>query len=152
MPSFDTKNFGVIPYEPESIVEFPNGLPGFEERRSFIAMQFPDSEPLIFLQSVEDPALCFLTMPVLAIDSKYQLIVCDEDLERIGLARGRQPRIGDDVLCVVILSIRESGPTANLLAPVIVNLKNRLAVQAVAPDSNYSHQHVLVVPEAPLCS
>ena len=152
MPSFDTKNFGIVSYQPEAVVEFPAGLPGFDQRRQFLALQFPDSAPLIFLQSLEDPGLCFITLPVLAVDQRYRLQVNDEDRRRVGLPVGRALQIGEDVLCLTVISLRESGPTANLLAPVVVNLTNRQAVQAVADDAAYSHQHVLVPEEAPVCS
>jgi flagellar assembly factor FliW len=151
MPNFETKNFGQIDYEESSIVVFPAGLPGFEGRRQFLAVHFQESAPLVFLQSVEDPGLCFVTLPVGAVDSGYQLRVSGEDLEIIGLNAGRQPSIRSEVLCLAVVSIREAGPTANLLAPVVVNLKNRLAVQAVAQDSSYSHQHTLTVEEAAVC-
>jgi flagellar assembly factor FliW len=51
-----------------------------------------------------------------------------------------------------VLSIREGGPTANLLAPLVINMRNLKAVQAVAAESGYSHQHVLLPEEAPVCS
>ena len=54
-----------------------------------MAVRFPDREPLIFLQSLEDPDLCFLTLPVLAVDPQYQLTVSKEDRELVGLAPGR---------------------------------------------------------------
>ena len=152
MPSFKTKNFGVISYQAEAVVEFPSGLPAFESRRLFLALRFDDSAPLIFLQSLEDPDLCFLTLPVLAVDATYRLQISKEDCDRVGLAPEPPPRIGTDVLCLVVLSLRESGPTANLLAPVVVNLHNQKAVQAVAEGSGYSHQQVLVPQEAPVCS
>jgi flagellar assembly factor FliW len=69
-----------------------------------------------------------------------------------GLAQGRPLRIGEDVACLAVISLREGGPTANLLAPVVINLNGRKAVQAVAAESGYSHQHVLVSQEAPVCS
>jgi len=152
MPSVETTYFGAISYDPESIVEFPKGLPGFDERRRFVALQFDDSRPLVFLQSLEDPGLCFITLPVLAADPHYQLRVSNEDRELVDLAVGRPLRIGDDVLCLAVVSIREDGPTANLLGPLVVNLRNRKAVQAVAAESGYSHQHQLVAQEAPVCS
>lgn len=152
MPTFETKNFGVISYDPDTVVEFPNGMPGFDERRQFLAVQFPDSHPLVFLQSLEDAELCFITLPVLAVEPHYQLQVTNEDRESVGLALGHPLRIGQDVLCLAVLSIREGGPTANLLAPIVVNLRNRKGVQAVAPESAYSHQHALVSEEAPVCS
>jgi flagellar assembly factor FliW len=152
MPVLETINFGPIAFEPESILEFPQGLPGFEERRRFVAVQIPQTAPLIFLQSLEEATLCFTTMPIQAVDPDYRLQVIAEDLALIDLPVDRQPRIGHDVLCLAVLSLRESGPTANLLAPLVVNLANRKGVQAVGPESDYSYQHALLPEEAAVCS
>src|SRR3954452_6120584 len=141
MPVIETKNFGKISFEAESELEFPCGLPGFDGRKSFVAVTFVESEPLVYLQSLEDPDLCFITMPVLAVDPRYRLKIANEDLGQLGLPSVRQPRIGDDVLCLSVLSMYETGPTANLLAPIVINLKTRRGVQAIAPESAYSHQH-----------
>ena len=75
----------------------------------------------------------------------------EQDLEVLGLPAHHQPRIGEDILCLAVLSIRKTGTTANLLAPVVVNLKNYRAVQAVTPESGYSHQHLLFPQEAVAC-
>jgi flagellar assembly factor FliW len=152
MPDFETTSFGRITYQPEWTIEFPSGLPGFEERRRFAAVKFEHTAPLVFLQSLEDPALCFITLPILAVDPQYKLAVSGEDLGQLGMAHGKQPSIGTDVLCLTVIAIRETGPTANLLAPIVVNLRNLKAVQAVAPESEYSLQHVLLPQEAPVCS
>jgi flagellar assembly factor FliW len=152
MPVLETQKFGRISYQEKSEIDFPAGLPGFEERHRFLAVQLPETNPLVFLQSLEDAGLCFVTLPVLAVEPRYRLRVSGEDLERLGLAGGRQPRIGADVLCLAVLSLRAGGPTANLLAPVVVNVASLKAVQAVMPDSGYSHQHVLLPLEAAVCS
>jgi flagellar assembly factor FliW len=144
----ETKNFGKISFEPESELEFPGGLPGFDSRKRFVAVRFVESDPLVYLQSLEDPGLCFITMPILAVDPKYRLKVSGEDLQQVGLPAARQPRIGQDVMALTVVSIRETGPTANLLAPVIVNLRNRKCVQAVAQEAGYSHQHAILPDEA----
>lgn len=152
MPVIETKNFGKISFEPESELEFPGGLPGFDSRTRFVAVAFTESEPLVYLQSLEDPGLCFITMPILAVDPNYKLKVSGADLDQLGLIQARQPRIGEDVLCLTVLSVCETGPTANLLAPIVVNLHNCKAVQAVAPESDYSHQFALMPEEASVCS
>ena len=152
MPELNTANFGTLSFMPESVLEFPRGLPGFEERRRFVPVQDPQTAPILFLQSLEEPSLCFITLPVLVIVPRYRLQVMDQDLEALDWSEQRPPRIGDDVLCLAVLSIRESGTTANLLAPVVVNLKNHRAVQAVALESEYSHQHALFAQEAAPCS
>jgi flagellar assembly factor FliW len=144
MPEFDTNHFGRISYQEDSAFYFPCGLPGFEQARFFLPLSFPDQHPLIFLQSLEEPGLCFITLPVLAADPGYRLAVSPEDLAVIGLPGRVQPKIGSDVLCLAMLSLREEGPTANLLAPVVVNLRNRHCVQAIAPGGGHSHQHALL--------
>jgi flagellar assembly factor FliW len=144
MPAFDTRHFGRIVYRDDVALTFPRGLPGFENYRRFLVLSLPHQEPLVFLQSLEDAALCFLTLPVLAVDCSFRLEISSEDRALIGLPPGLPPRIGEDVLCLAVLSIREEGPTANLLAPLVVNLRNRLSVQAVAAESGYSHQHPLL--------
>ena len=148
----ETKNFGKISFEPESELEFPSGLPGFDSRRRFVAVRFVESDPLIYLQSLEDPDLCFITMPILAVDPGYKLKMNGEDLDRLGLSPARQPAIGEDVLCLTVISVQETGPTANLMAPIVVNLRNRKAVQSVPAESDYSHQHALMPQEASVCS
>jgi flagellar assembly factor FliW len=158
----ETKNFGKISFEQESELDFPRGLPGFDNRKRFVAVRFVESDPLLYLQSLEDPDLCFITMPILVVDPSYRLKVAGEDLQQLGLSANRQPRIGQDVMVLTVVSIHETGPTANLLAPVLVNLRNRKAVQAVAQEAGYSHQHPILADdndsrqalaeEAPVCS
>src|ERR1035438_3266133 len=102
MPVMETKNFGQISFEPDSELEFPSGLPGFDSRRRFVAVRFAESDPLVYLQSLEDPDLCLITMPILAVDPLYKLKVSGEDLDQLGLPPARQPRIGADVLCLTV--------------------------------------------------
>lgn len=152
MTSFQTSNFGTVSYESGAVLDFPRGLPAFEGHHRFLALQYPHAHPLVFLQSLEDPALCFITLPVLAVDSAYRLQVSEEDLLLLGLPAGDQPRIGEEVLCLAIVSIQEGGPTVNLLAPIVVNLKSLQGLQAIAPESSYSHQRALIAEESPVCS
>ena len=51
--------------------------------------------------------------------------------------------MGGEALALAILTVAEGGLTANLLAPVVVNLANRRAVQAIRPDGRHSHAHPL---------
>jgi len=152
MPSFDTKYFGPVAFETRDTIEFPRGLPGFEDRRRFLAIRQERTAPLVFLQSLEDAGLCFITTPVLAVDPEFRLNMSPEDREAAGLAAVRRPRIGKDVWTLAVISVRETGPTANLLAPLVINLRSLQAVQAVMRDSRYSHRHALPSPGEAVCS
>jgi len=152
MEVIDTKNFGAIPYLPEAVLEFPAGLPGFEQVRRFLPVRLPETEPLIFLQSLDRPEICFITLPAKAVDPDYRLEMTDADAERIGFKRARRTAAAPEPLCLAIVSVKEAGPTANLLAPVVINPANNRAVQAIAPGSDYSWEHPLEPAEAPTCS
>jgi flagellar assembly factor FliW len=152
MPQIETTYFGSLAWQPESAIEFPAGLPGFEDERSFVPLEIGEYAPLVFLQSVRTPGLCFLTLPVLAADPGYCLEAAPEDLARMGLDPRRTPVIGKDVLCLAVLTVAEDGITANLLAPIVIGLDSRRGVQAIQPQGRYSHRHALACEEAAVCS
>ena len=144
MPEFRTRYFGEITYLPESVIEFPLGLPGFENQRRFLLVEQELNKPVVFLQSLSRPELCFITVPVQGILPGYELTLTADELHTLDLAEDRQPVVGEDVLHLAVVSLAEERPpTANLLAPVIINWRKRLAIQSVQADSCYSHQHPL---------
>jgi flagellar assembly factor FliW len=143
-----SRNFGPVEYQEELVFEFPAGLPGFEEERRFVPIEHAASRPIVFLQSLNRPSLCFITLPVLVVQRDFSLAISAEDLRTLELSEKRQPAIGAEVLCLAILSVAEGKvPTANLLAPVVVNLKTRRGLQAIQVESCYSHQRPLLAAE-----
>jgi len=128
---------------------FPDGIPAFEQEKRFLALRQRINEPMVFLQSLANPDLCFATLPVLAACPQYRLHMAPEDLRALGLEKGRQPVIGREVICLAILSLEENTPpTVNLLAPIVVNLRTLRGRQAIQADSPYSHREVLPLREA----
>jgi flagellar assembly factor FliW len=147
MPRIQTTYFGELEYAESAVFQFPYGLPGFERERTFLFVQRPQTEPLMFLQSLATPHLCFILLPILAADPHYRVSLDAEDLAVLRLPAGRQPRIGEDILCAAIVRAGDSedaGPTANLMAPVVVNIKEKTGIQVVHADSPYSHRHPLI--------
>ncbi len=143
MPECETRYFGTVSFDPPAAITFPAGLPGFAHRRRFLPLEEVSRRPLIFLQSLEDPQLCFLALPIAAVDPDYRLKMNHDDLALVGLER--QPLPEDEACCWVIVAVGEDRiPTANLLAPVVLNRATGLAVQAVRDDSIYSSRHRLV--------
>jgi len=139
MAQLHTKKFGPMEFREDSVFLFPQGLPAFEHEKEFVPIEDPATAGLVYLQSVHTRDLCFLAFPVGAVDPRYQLQVGSDDLASLGLDPSRQPIPGTEVLVLVLLCICANSPvTANLLAPVVVNLANRRAVQAVRSDGRYS--------------
>jgi flagellar assembly factor FliW len=155
MPSLQTKYFGTLPYAQESVFDFPQGMPAFEEEKSFVLIggsqergpkeDGPEGSPLVFLQSMTRASLCFAAFPIRVVDNNYQLAIAPEDLEDLGLATARQPVSGAEVMVLALVSLHdELLATANLMAPVVLNVKTRCGLQAIRRDSRYSHEHPVV--------
>ena len=142
MPKWNSHRLGQIEYDASAIVTFPKGLAGFEMETSFVPIEKQGYEPVVFLQSLRSPELCFVTIPMSVVDKAYQLRVMNEDM--IVISASEQSSATEDLACLAIVCLPENGPaTANLLGPVVVNRKNRVAVQAIRDDSKYSASHFL---------
>jgi flagellar assembly factor FliW len=149
---FVTAHFGPIAVDESSSIEFPEGLPGFEERRRFVPLQNPQQSGLIFLQSLECAGLCFLALPVQSVRPDYALVLRPEDQETLGLPAEGTPVIGRDVVALALLSLVEGEPpTANLRAPVVIHMETRVAVQAIRPDQRYQCRELLVEEHEAVC-
>jgi flagellar assembly factor FliW len=146
MPSILTEQFGELHYEEDAALLFPRGLPGFEQRRRFVLLDDPNLAPLVHLQSLETGNLCFLALPVRSVDPDYETMLSSEDREVLEFGDKHLP-----TLDLALLSATEDGRlSANLLAPVVIDLATQRGVQAVRFDSRYSHKHPLQ--ELPVCS
>jgi flagellar assembly factor FliW len=137
MPSAQTEQFGELHYTDDVTLTFPRGLPGFESCRKFVILDEPRLAPLLHLQSLEIPALCFLALPVRTLDAAYETMLSAEDRDTLGVSEGQAA-----TLDLAMLAVATDGQlTANLMAPVVIDLSTRRAVQAVRSDARYSHQH-----------
>lgn len=144
MPSLETKYFGTLPYSESAVFQFPHGIPGFEEHKRFVLIEVAERAPLVFLQSMAQANLCFAAFPIQTVDRQYQLAIAPEELEDLELDPGRQPALGVDVTVLALISWHgQSRVTANLMAPVVLNLKTRSGLQAIRRDARYSHEHAI---------
>jgi flagellar assembly factor FliW len=153
VPQADTQQFGSIEYVVDDVIEFPLGLPAFEQETSFLLITPSKTKPLVFLQSLGRSELCFVTLPLEVVDPNYQLSVSIEDWKILSPTGQILMAVGQadsaQVQCLAIISLTDSRPTANLLAPLVINRVSKRAVQAIRLDSVYSHQHPV---EALICS
>ena len=123
-------------------IHFPRGLPGFEDQTRFILIEREALAPAIILQSADQAEPRFLTIPVWLADPGYQIGITEEDLRVLELSA--QPRPDGEVICLAMLSALDGKNfTANLLAPVVVNPRTRIGLQAVRDDTRYSHQFLV---------
>jgi flagellar assembly factor FliW len=159
MSSVETKYFGAVSAETGVVIEFPAGLPAFERERLFLAIEHPRTEPFVLLQSMCTRELCFLALPVSAVEPAYRLQMSDEDLDALQLDRAANQVSAEDIAALALVVVGPDGRmSANLMSPVVVNRRNRRAIQSVRWDGAYAHNHPVELPvlaagtEGPLCS
>ena len=123
-------------------ITFPTGLPGFPGERSFTLVRWGAAEgPYSVLVDQADPDVRFLVVPPAVFFPDYVVDVDD------AIAEGLELDDADDCLLLVIVTLgaRAQDATANLLGPLVINVRIRRGAQAVLSDSTYSTR----VPLAP---
>jgi flagellar assembly factor FliW len=144
----ETKYFGRAECTESAVIKFPLGLPGFEHLTDFVCMEQPALRPLAYLQSLSERDTCFLTLPVRAIDPSYDVDINDVEacLLKLGSAAAS---IGRNIACLAILCTgSDRMATANLVAPVVINISERIGLQIIQTRSDYDYAHPL--PPAPM--
>ncbi|HEX4771622.1 MAG TPA: flagellar assembly protein FliW [Bryobacteraceae bacterium] len=146
MPVCQTKFHGSLEYEPEQVLQIPQGLFGFASETEFLLLEIPSLRPLVFIQSTRTANLCFLSLPVQVVDANYRLALREADIREFGYSAERNPEIGQNLLCLTLLTIgQKQAATANLQAPVLIDIERHRGMQAIV-SAEYSHR-VSVTPE-----
>ena len=143
MLKINTTRFGEIDIHADNIIRMPQGMIGLPQKRQFVILQHKTNSPFCWYQSTEDPNLAFvITDPLLFLpDYKVDLATIVKDLAWNG--NGETSHL----MLYVVVNIPQGSPdkmTANLIGPLLINNKTRQAVQAVIPDSPYSHKAPLM--------
>lgn len=140
MATIETR-FGPLALDPDRLIELRGGLLGFADRHHFALLDLPDANvPFKLLQSVNDPDLAFLVMPIDpaegAIDS-VDLLQATATLGFDGSALA--------VLGIVTVRQDEQGVhfTVNLRAPLLIDTERRAGAQYVLAKEAYQLRHPL---------
>jgi len=138
----NTSRFGEIEIEENKIIEFKQGLLGFFDIKRYIILDHPNREdfPFKWLQAVDIPDLAFVVTDPLLFCPDYKPEIDEQDLRDIHITDPSECGI------IVIVTIPHDAPekmTANLMGPVIVNLKTREAKQIVLRGEGYPLQYPL---------
>lgn len=135
-----TKYFGEIDIEEDNIVNFHNGIPGFEDETSFVFLPLAEESPFIVMQSIKTPQLGFITTSPFLFFEDYNIDISDQTVEQLQFESEK------DVDVYVILTIKEpfEKMTANLVAPVLINHKKNVAKQVVLEKTFYGVSHSIL--------
>lgn len=126
-----TTRFGKVQIAQEDIINFPEGILGFNDLRSFILLDDPNDDIFAWLQSCELPDIAFPLLEPDLFTPHYKPVLTKTDNESLKLAAGQLPR----AFAIITIPDDPTMMTANLKAPVLINIKLRLARQCVLQDN-----------------
>lgn len=131
--------FGDLDVVEANVIKFPNGLPGFHEEKGFVFLPYQENSPFAFLQSISEANLSFLVVDPFVFYNDYEFKMCDDLAQELGLSTENSPQVFN----IVTVPDNAEKMTANLLAPLIINMQDKLGVQIVLEKSSYTTKHLL---------
>lgn len=128
----NTIKFGEIEVNEELIFTFLDPILGYEHLQKYVLVDYNPESPFKWLQSAEDMAVSFpVTIPALfGID--YTFTVPEDQAQLLELADIA------DVLTLNVVNIPKGQPefsTVNLLGPIVINIRNKKAIQMILQES-----------------
>ncbi len=122
--------FGTFEVATPDIIDFPAGMPGFEECRRFVLLSSAELGPLQCLQSVEGPSASFLVIDPRRALPDYRCALSEVDRRRLGEEDGT-------LLWLSIVTVEAEQTLVNLRAPVVVHPERMVGYQLMPSNTIY---------------
>jgi len=132
-----TGRFGQLTVGDDETVLIPGGILGFPEYKKFCLVDPGDDTLILWLQSMENSSIAFPILEPKIFKPDYTARLSAAELRELKLENINQSAVFS------ILTIPEdvAQMTANLKAPLVINLKEQLAKQVVLQENEYSIKH-----------
>ena len=115
----------------DSIIHFEEGIIGVPRARRFVLLEQPGSSVRV-LRCLDIEGLNLPVVDPRLADPGYEPRLGPRVTDALELCEG------DTALLLAVTSLEQSGATANLKAPVVVNVRHRQAAQIILDNPAYS--------------
>lgn len=129
--------FGSFAVPADRVLRFAEGLIGFPDYHRFVIVEHTRPGPLRWLLCLDEPELAFAVVDPAEFFPDYRV----DAHACLGVPAER------DVAVFAIVTIPRTYPvgmSANLMAPVVVDVETREARQVILDDGTYSTRHPLL--------
>ncbi|MHB1456906.1 MAG: flagellar assembly protein FliW [Armatimonadota bacterium] len=135
----NASRFGRVEISSDTVLHIPEGLLGFDSHKNFVLVKNDHYPALKWLQAIEDPSLVFIVTNPIDFFPDYDIELSDDDFKSLELESM------DEASLVTTVTIdKDQGIlTTNLMGPIVLNSRNRLARQIVMQDDRYSTKHAI---------
>jgi flagellar assembly factor FliW len=136
----NTSRFGEVEINEGDIISLPEGLIGFPELNQFILLDHDTDSPFKWLQSTNEATMAFIVISPLSFRPDYMVEVTEEEVAALKLTNPNEAVIS----VIVTIPMDPKKMSANLKAPLVFNLSNRLGKQLVLKDPQYQTKHFIM--------
>lgn len=136
----NTSRFGEIEVNEEDLINMPEGIIGFPELNQFVLLDHDKDSPFKWLQAVSDAEMAFVVISPLAFRPDYMVEVSEEEVSLLRLTSAEHAVIS----VIVTIPMDPKKMSANLKAPLVFNLKNKIGKQVILKDTQYQTKHFIV--------
>lgn len=136
----NTSRFGTLEVQDSDIIQFSDGLLGFDHLKKFFIVDPADDTLILWLQSLEAPDVAFPVLEPKIFKQDYKVRLSANELRSLQIGASKK-----DILVYCILTIPNdiTQMTANLKAPVVINSQSQLARQVVLQENEYSVKNLI---------
>ncbi|MBX7137157.1 MAG: flagellar assembly protein FliW [Oligoflexia bacterium] len=128
--------FGDLSVPVSTVITFPSGMIGFPRAQRFVMLDY--KPPFSWLHSVDDPNLAFVVVDGAEFTKHFDLKPPFGD-------RDSELKEEDEYAVLVVVTVRPDPKltTANLKAPLFVNIRNRKGVQVIYDNPKLSTRYAI---------
>ena len=120
-----TLHFGEVEVPQQNIIHFDEGILGFDELREFVIISEEETEPFKWLISMEEPNIGFPIVDPWILLQSY--------------SPGKKFQLEEEaIFSIITLANKDKVMTANLKAPIVINIKENKGRQVILPNEKYS--------------
>ena len=131
--TIQTRDFGLMELDEKEVVEFRAPIFGFENLVRFVILSDDEAGPgILWLQSLDDPGVCFILLDPASIGLDYSPEVPGDVAAQLELG-GDEPPV---ILLVAVVPEDFKDTTVNLKSPVVINPAKKCAAQTIL-DADY---------------
>ena len=124
--------FGTFDVADSDVLQFAEGIPGFEGCRRFVLLTSPAIAPLHCLHAIEGANASFLVVDPRAVLPAYRCALSDADRVKLYATPD------SSLVWLALVTVDEAqGPSVNLRAPIVINPARMVGFQVMPHNSLY---------------
>ncbi|TDL32584.1 flagellar assembly protein FliW [Jeotgalibacillus sp. S-D1] len=136
-----TKYHGEVDPAQNLLINFNEGIPGFESEKAFLLLPVEENKGFEVLQSAITPNLAFIVADPFEFYPDYEMELDAASIEKLSLTDSSHVLLKS----IVTLNAPFSASTLNLQAPIVINSAEKKAKQWIRNDNRYKSREPLMI-------